>query len=320
MWTLLVLQGYSVVCVEEACQANEMCGSFSNCVLSGQCMKSAQEKADQSTKWLLKQGSLDRSAATGAVKTQQAHNCAKGTARSAMLDQFRKISKTGNSEWLASKSVTALEVQRPFQHNLSTPISEYKRYFLSAPKDDANVNKKQKLDHTQSGSSILYKPPSVSWILPANICTQTPSRKCLENPTRALELQNDAVNDNKMWLSSAETAVIKAAFEKENNFCRDSIMNNFENLADKVENISFDTKSSTPILSDLEMKEFWLLQQYPNTNDNKIMEEIMNKKYELEGIISKSDWQSISSLCSFSVITETDSLNDNSSWLISKQL
>ncbi|KAF2348522.1 hypothetical protein FHG87_020723 [Trinorchestia longiramus] len=43
------------VCVEEACQGNEVCASFSDCFLNGQCHKNATEKVDQSSKWRLQQ-------------------------------------------------------------------------------------------------------------------------------------------------------------------------------------------------------------------------------------------------------------------------
>ncbi|XP_018018871.1 uncharacterized protein LOC108675379 [Hyalella azteca] len=48
------------VCVEEACQGNETCSSFSECFMNGQCKKNALEKTDQTNKWRLQQKPLQQ--------------------------------------------------------------------------------------------------------------------------------------------------------------------------------------------------------------------------------------------------------------------
>ena len=288
MCIYIFLQCCGEVCVEEVCQANESCPSFSSCLMGGQCQRSAEEKALQSSMWRLKHS-----------------------------NNPRKRHFSNNNE----------PAKRVVNHMANILSSENANWLIKTKKSEEEPNKRMKTNHLETlapakkSSAILYQPPQTSWVLdPPQVCqkedfvedfTQVYQKEDFVDDFPQICQKEDFVEDfNKNisnWLLSSKELVNKkkANCEKENSLYRACLfksqlsLNSFgsiENVKDKIEKIDSDFK-----------KDKWLLQQSIKA-DNKILEEVMN---------SKCEWLSNSSMTSFSIISEPEVAQCNS-WLLSQ--
>lgn len=317
------------MCVEDACQGNEICSSFSDCFLNGQCKKSAVEKSEQSKKWRLQQkqesplhGYLLSNVNKSPLKTAGYLATAPASRKrllssdtSAILPviaHMTNIQKSGNASWLNIKGT----------HGLENTIANMN---LKAKKqDNALVSDSSKRTHaadtpTKSSqlfrSSVLYEAPQVEWRLTTQDNKENvtkPVKKLPESEDVEQEL-GEAIKDD--WLlrkSPAKLPLEKAVADKENHvFLADRIksqlsiatMNSIESIKEKIDRLNAETEKSS---LDTVNKESWLLQQSSTQRaDNKVLEEVME---------SKSEWLSNSSVSSFSIISEPDSRS--SEWLM----
>lgn len=319
-----------MICVEEVCQGNELCSSFSDCVLSGQCKKSAQEKLNQSARWQLQQLAEEHDTTplqfamdiSFSSRKRNLSESSTSEAAKSVIAHMNSILSSNNVSWLRSS-------ESKTDHN-SGGLD------VSSPINLENVNKKQKIahsvkDNTNYRSNILYVAPNMSWILSnKSLTSPTPAQdnklsRASSVMSRVHELHTDLDTKetqdeiSKAWLLPL-LQTKKFCCEKENNCCRNgdnlqktqlssTQFGSIESIMDKIDRLSVSSNKSA-IISDIERKESWLLQQCSsNIIDKNILEEVMKEK---------SEWLSNSSMSSFSIITDIDTTNSN--WLLPNQL
>jgi len=92
-----------VLDVEDACQANAPCSSFSECIMDGRCMESARQKLEQCARWQATHHSSSIS-----IQDEMEHDKECNEAARNILEHLRSITKTDNSEWVGTRSSSTM--------------------------------------------------------------------------------------------------------------------------------------------------------------------------------------------------------------------
>lgn len=178
--------------VENACQANETCNNFSNCIMGGKCKQAALEKADQTARWQQQQTQSEdfNQSQLCVFKMDLTVNSRKrhlsestGEPAKAVVSHMTNIRSSANGTWLMPAKPESL-CDGLNQLNLDNKVCWSGKSFsgssrASTPLPDVmDVNKKLKVNHffnaspasvnTQPNtmrSAIMYQAPQVSWCL-----------------------------------------------------------------------------------------------------------------------------------------------------------
>lgn len=219
------------MCVRNSCQANELCDSFSKCVMSGDCKKNALEKIHQTNEWHIKQVS-----ATLDPSRKRSLSDANESGR-LVLNHMNSILKSDNENWLSG-----------------------------IKREQSGEYKKMKVSHSPSRAvdGILYKPPNVNWIQPSeNAAPKTedfqPEDKIYDNITAWL-LRGKPVPKEAL----SHKSLSKSAKTKSQTSLWDYYGESEENLKEKIEKLCIDDNQ----LSDLEVKQQWLIKNSSDVREN----------------------------------------------------
>lgn len=169
---------------ELACQANEPCKSYDECVCDGYCKEIAKERALQTSKWLLKSQTENKDA-----------------------EEFLPEETIGYQTGLKRK-LSISEGGREVLKHMKYIWNSDKHQWLSSPnsKTCCMENKAQVM-----GDAILYKPRSHSWISDAT------SRECADLPSIAQYSPH-----SNIWLLHKMKEARKAAQDQKNKTQQDA--------------------------------------------------------------------------------------------------